>query len=351
MSAAMLFDSVPDPLGGVPVTALCASVFAEPHLRMRQLDTLRDHDAAHGSGYVPTLKAWLDTLGNVAASAERLGIHVNTFRYRLRRITTVSALDLDDPDERLTCSLELAAPAFVPVVTEPERTHGEWRGLPVDARLVAVAFRILDPSGDEAPARLARMVAMSWEAFRTSAWCDVVDNTVYAVVPLGSTARADIAASTVRRVVREAAAALGNAVIAGIGPVVTSRREVETSRRLANDVLRVVARRGGDPVASLDEVRPAVVLDAFATMAGSRLDVDGGVVTRLAAQDDARGTALVETLRAYLAAFGDVSAAAAATYVHVRTFRYRLRRIESFAGVRLDDPVTRLAIELRLRLA
>ena len=35
------------------------------------------------------------------------GVHANTFRYRLRRLAEVAALDLDDPVERLVVQLQL----------------------------------------------------------------------------------------------------------------------------------------------------------------------------------------------------------------------------------------------------
>lgn len=332
------------------VAELCSSVFVRPHLRTPQLAALRAHDAAHGSDYVATLAACLDSLGNVATSSERLGVHVNTFRYRLRRLVNVAGLDLDDPDQRLVCALELAAPpAPEASVAGTDRDAPEWRGLPAGVPVLVVAFRVLGDD-DDSTCRLARMVALSWDAFRASAWCDVTGHTVYSVVAVGSSGSAEVAESTVRRVVREAESALNVRVVAGIGPVVPGVREAETSRRLADDVLRAVIARGGERVASLDDVRTTVVLDAFAAAAAEWPDLDGGVVSELAAHDATHGTAYVDTLRAYLDAFGDITVAASRTFVHVRTFRYRLRRIEAIGGIRLDDAPARLAVALQLRV-
>jgi DNA-binding PucR family transcriptional regulator len=342
-----------DPGGaaGGAMDVLCSQVFARPHLRLPQLAALRAHDAANGSEYVATLAACLDALGNVSTSAERLGVHVNTFRYRLRRLVAVSGLDLGDPDTRLVCGLELAAPPDTGLAPAPavDVAAPPWRGLPADSPLAVVGFRVVGDS-DDAPCRLARMVAMSWDAFRTSAWCDVTGHAVYSVVALGSAASLDVVTGTVRRVVREAEGALGLTVHAGVGPAVDGVRQVEVSRRLADDVLRAVAARRGDHVANLDEVRNDVVLQAFAAAASEWPDVDGGAVARLAAHDDTHGTAYVDTLRAYLDCFGDVASAAAKTFVHVRTFRYRLRRIEALSGLRLADPRARLAVQLELRV-
>lgn len=66
-----------------------------------------EYDAEHGSGYGPTLRAWLDGFGDSAAVADALGIHRNTLRYRIRRISELSGLRLDDPEERLIAALHL----------------------------------------------------------------------------------------------------------------------------------------------------------------------------------------------------------------------------------------------------
>jgi DNA-binding PucR family transcriptional regulator len=58
----------------------------------------------------------------------------------------------------------------------------------------------------------------------------------------------------------------------------------------------------------------------------------------------------IATLRAYLDRFGDVAAAAADVFVHPNTFRYRLRKLSERAELNLDDPDTRFALMLQLRL-
>ena len=58
----------------------------------------------------------------------------------------------------------------------------------------------------------------------------------------------------------------------------------------------------------------------------------------------------METLAAYLDAFGDVRRAAASLDVHPNTFRYRLQRLVELSRLDLDDPVERLVVQLQLRL-
>lgn len=50
--------------------------------------------------------AWIEAHGDVRAAAARLGVHPNTLRYRIRRLTA-AGLDLNDPATRLTLWLRL----------------------------------------------------------------------------------------------------------------------------------------------------------------------------------------------------------------------------------------------------
>ena len=69
---------------------------------------LRAHDAAHGTSYVATLRAWLQERGDPARTALRLGVHENTVRYRMRRMGDLTDLQLDDADKRFAMMIELA---------------------------------------------------------------------------------------------------------------------------------------------------------------------------------------------------------------------------------------------------
>jgi PucR C-terminal helix-turn-helix domain/GGDEF-like domain len=68
---------------------------------------LADYDAAHDTSLVATLRAWLDAFGDVAAASAAMYVHPNTFRYRLRRVTEVSGIDLADPEQRFATMLQL----------------------------------------------------------------------------------------------------------------------------------------------------------------------------------------------------------------------------------------------------
>lgn len=58
---------------------------------------------------VETLLAWLETRGGAPEVAERLGVHPQTVRYRLRQIRALLGDEVDDPDRRFKLELVLRA--------------------------------------------------------------------------------------------------------------------------------------------------------------------------------------------------------------------------------------------------
>lgn len=58
----------------------------------------------------------------------------------------------------------------------------------------------------------------------------------------------------------------------------------------------------------------------------------------------------IATLEAYFAHNGNLSQAAEALFIHRNTLVYRLERIASIAGLRLEEPETRLALQLALHI-
>lgn len=73
------------------------------------------------------------------------------------------------------------------------------------------------------------------------------------------------------------------------------------------------------------------------------------MIGTLIAYDRAQGTDLVETLSAYFAHKGNLSQTAEALFVHRNTLLYRMERIREISGLDLDNPETRLSIQLALR--
>jgi hypothetical protein len=65
------------------------------------------YDAENNGHLVETLRAYLDSFGDIQAAANRVYVHPNTFRYRLRRLAEVGQIDLQDPDARFAALLQL----------------------------------------------------------------------------------------------------------------------------------------------------------------------------------------------------------------------------------------------------
>ena len=73
------------------------------------------------------------------------------------------------------------------------------------------------------------------------------------------------------------------------------------------------------------------------------------IIGSLIEYDRTQGTDLVETLTAYFAHKGNLSQTAEAMFVHRNTLLYRMDRIKEISGLDLDNPETRLSIQLALR--
>jgi DNA-binding PucR family transcriptional regulator len=80
---------------------------SDPRLRDPRVTALVEHDVAHGTELVASLVAYLDHVRDVRAAARRLNVHPNSLRYRLKRATELSGLDLTDPDQSLFAHLQL----------------------------------------------------------------------------------------------------------------------------------------------------------------------------------------------------------------------------------------------------
>ena len=74
---------------------------------------LAAYDQVHRTCLVETLRAWLDSFGDVNSAARCVFVHPNTFRYRLRRVAKIGGIDLDDPRERFGVMLQLRVASLV----------------------------------------------------------------------------------------------------------------------------------------------------------------------------------------------------------------------------------------------
>ena len=97
----------PDAVPQILLDRVGTMLRAHPYSAYHKLEVLHRHDEQHGSEHIRTLRALLGAFGNIRVASERLGLHPTTLRYRVRRLTELSGVDLDNRDERLFCELML----------------------------------------------------------------------------------------------------------------------------------------------------------------------------------------------------------------------------------------------------
>ncbi|MCU1443527.1 MAG: hypothetical protein JWQ59_1677 [Cryobacterium sp.] len=83
-----------------------------PRLLSPQARAILASDEQHGTGYAETLRVYLDSSRDSAVTAERLSLHQNTLRYRLRRAEDLFGIDLGNADETLMLWLSLRVLEF-----------------------------------------------------------------------------------------------------------------------------------------------------------------------------------------------------------------------------------------------
>lgn len=226
-------------------------------------------------------------------------------------------------------------------------------GIPRRSPLTVCAFEIVadQPVEELHRERLVDLVATYSEAFRLQAASVAIGRTVYCLLPVTKQMRGDRVREMTKEIRAHASSTLGVPINAALSAVVTEVRDVANASREVERILRVLSQEPSTGrVASIEEVRSGVTLLTLRELARDHPDLAKGVVETIAAHDEQKNTTYLETLRAYLASFGDVPSAADAINVHANTFRYRMRRLSELFDVNLEDPDDRLVIELQLRL-
>jgi hypothetical protein len=274
----------------------------------------------------------------------------------LREAARIAALHLvrhqlgDDLDRRRGSELLHAALEG----RRPPELLGELFG-PARQRFVAViGFEMHDADPADLAVqgeRVVSLIELYAQAYRHQAVCTRIDRVVYLLVT-------DVTAPDPARLNRLATAiaeqsheSLRVGVHAGIGATVRGVEGLLASRHEADLVLRALAEQDAPvTVASLDAVNPLVVLLRLRDIVATEPSLLAGKLEVLARLDAKGHTSYLPTLRAYLDALGDIPTAAASLGVHRNTYRYRLRRLVTLAGLDMADPVERLVLHLQLHL-
>jgi sugar diacid utilization regulator len=135
----------------------------------------------------------------------------------------------------------------------------------------------------------------------------------------------------------------------GVGNLANSVAELARSHHEARQALRLTRRAGGrsrvSSYRSLGAFR--LLLEVQSPDALRRFVSE--VLGPLLKYAESRETPLLETLEALAAARWIRRAASRALGIHINSMSYRVERIETLAGLKLDDPETRVAIAIALR--
>jgi DNA-binding PucR family transcriptional regulator len=172
----------------------------------------------------------------------------------------------------------------------------------------------------------------------------------YGLVPL--TGAADKAETRAVRILRDFVDRVGDRLppITAVGPTALDLSGVAHSRSCVDRVLRVLREgRLHRRIGRFDELQGEALISELRDLTTARGETPTGALARLIDYDRRHRGNLVQTLRAWLDAFGDVAVAAESVTVHQNTFRYRLRRIAEVGQCDLGDPDQRFAMMVQLQ--
>ena len=172
-----------------------------------------------------------------------------------------------------------------------------------------------------------------------------------AVVPLPAAAGSEEARRLGAELRQRCADELGGIPVSvGVGRPKQGVEGVAGSHREAEQALTLGSRLfGGDRTTDFGELGVHRLLSALAARPELREFFDDQVGA-VAEHDRRTGGRLMETLDAYFACHGSPTEMAELLHVHRNTVVHRLRRIEDVGRLRLDDPSTRLALHLCLKV-
>lgn len=233
---------------------------------------------------------------------------------------------------------------------------GAYLRLPVDGRYAVVGLgagsEASGPSrfgagSEDAIAQIGGALRLEASAFAASSLTAVVGERAYLLLPDTSVNRLTRWTTALVKRFDGApplrGAVLRGAIVAdvdGLAAVAAARAECD----------RVLLATGDQRVTTLAQARTAVLLGEIIGVLQGRPDLVDPRLERLRSYDEEHASSLVASLRAYLAALGNVRDAARALDIHTNTLRYRLERAQQITGLRLDDAQDRLLTALQLAI-
>jgi purine catabolism regulator len=276
--------------------------------------------------------------GEAVAAADRLGFPLFEVPYQVPFIALTEAVFTRISDARVAEAVRRLAGDLVEAVLSGDAGARELRRRARAFGLrgtLPLAFLALRPAADEA-ATLARLA----EAAGRFGPASVRDGVVAVLIEARDDGEAE-------RVAAEALLETG-AGAAGVGRVRTDPGELARSYDEALYAVEARPVNGTPAVATFRDLGSMQLLLSLGDERGVELYCES-MLGPLRAHDARYGSALIESLAAYIEANGRWADAAAAIGVHRHTLRYRIGKIEKLTGRSPTDARDRLELWLALR--
>jgi len=197
--------------------------------------------------------------------------------------------------------------------------------------------------------RLETIVNGEISSGRASALTRVSDTDIAIFVNLGSEGLLKAARSLAQAICDQAAKEYPKIkLLCGMGRPASTVSEWRVSHKEASQAVATARRMGeGGPLffGDLSVHRLLFQLEGHPELAAFCNETLGNLID----YDTAHNSSLIQTLAAYFAHHGNLSQTAEALYIHRNTLQYRMDRIAEISGFDLDNPETRLAVQLAIK--
>lgn len=222
-------------------------------------------------------------------------------------------------------------------------------GHDITAPHAAIIFAWPDINSPPSMRRLETVVNGEIGMGRASALTRVSDNEIAAFVALGSDGSLKAARLLAQAVCEQTTKEYPKIkLLCGLGRPASDVPDWRVSYKEAGQAVAAARRMGeGGPLffGDLSVHRLLFQLEGHPELTAFVHETLGALIE----YDNAHHSSLIQTLAAYFAHHGNLSQTAEALYIHRNTLQYRMDRIAEISGFDLDNPETRLAVQLAIK--
>lgn len=216
--------------------------------------------------------------------------------------------------------------------------------IPTTGPAVVIGLAALASVAPAVLADLSSAVRLHASAYVRESLVTTIGDRIYVLIPRAHSPGG--LGSWVSGVIDRIAARSRTVLRAALAAPVSSLADVAAARAEVDRVLD--ATTGDQRVTTLADSRTPVLLGEIMDLVADHPELRDPRLDALLAYDQKYGSAMRESVQAYLHHFGDVRAAATELQVHPNTLRYRLKRAEDILDIDLGDASGRLLVEIQL---